>query len=130
MNRYVTDSTGLIRHLAKQKNIGKSARRIFEEADRGESLVFIPALVSLEIMYLSEKGRIPTTLPDVEKLIREKENYRIHPTDFAVVLKTKEIDDIPELHDRIIAASAAVLGLELISKDSIIKQSKFVKTIW
>jgi len=130
MKQYVTDTTGLIRHLAKSKKQGKNASKIFEEADRGGCVVFIPVMVLMEILYLSEKNRISTTLPDVTKLVQSSTNYRIYPITAEVVLKAKEITDIPELHDRIIAATAVLLGLDLISKDSVIGESAFLKTIW
>lgn len=130
MKQYVADTTGLIRHLARSKKQGKDAKKIFEEADRGNCVVFIPAMVLMEILYLSEKKRILTTLPDVVKLVQSSTNYQIYPVTGEVVIRAKEITDIPELHDRIIAATAVLLGLNLISKDSIIGKSAFLKTIW
>jgi predicted nucleic acid-binding protein len=47
-----------------------------------------------------------------------------------IIEKTFEIDDIPELHDRIIAGTALKTGLELITNDPIIAGSRFVKVIW
>ena len=55
MKHDVTDTTGLIRHLAKSEKLGKDASKIFEEADTGGCVVFIPAMVLMEILYLSEK---------------------------------------------------------------------------
>ena len=130
MKQYITDTTGLIRHLGKSKKLGKNARKIFEEADRGGCVVFIPVMVLMEILYLSEKNRISTTLPDVTQLVQNSTNYRIYPITGEVVLKAKEITDIPELHDRIIAATAVLLGCSLISKDGVIGKSAFLKTIW
>ena len=89
MKQYVTDTTGLIRHLAKSKKQGMNAGKIFEEADRGDCVVFIPAMVLMEILYLSEKNRISTTLPDVTKLVQRSINYRIYPITGEVVLKAK-----------------------------------------
>ncbi len=40
------------------------------------------------------------------------------------------IDDIPELHDRIIAGTALMKELELITNDTIISHSGFVKVLW
>jgi len=46
------------------------------------------------------------------------------------ILKTaSEIDDIPELHDRLIAATARYLGLSLITNDPVIKNSQFVEVL-
>ncbi|MCH8291984.1 PIN domain-containing protein [Candidatus Poribacteria bacterium] len=130
MKQYVTDTTGLIRHLAKSKKQGKNASKIFEEADRGNCIVFIPVMVLMEILYLSEKSRISTTLPDVTQFVQNSTNYRIYSITGEVVLKAKEVTDIPELHDKVIAATAVLLGFPLISKDSVINQSRFLETIW
>ena len=45
-------------------------------------------------------------------------------------MKAKEITDIPELQDRIIAGTAVMLGLKLITKDETISKSAFVETAW
>jgi predicted nucleic acid-binding protein len=41
-----------------------------------------------------------------------------------------EISDIPELHDRIIAATAIHRNAPLITNDPVIAASKFLKTLW
>lgn len=130
MKYYVTDTMGLIRHLAKSEQLGKNASKIFEEVDTGNCVVFIPVMVLMEILYLSEKNRISTTLPDVTQLVQNSTNYQIYPITTEIILKAKEITDIPELHDRIIAATAVLLGLDLISRDSVIGKSALVTTIW
>ena len=130
MKHYVTDTMGLIWHLTKSEKLGKNASQIFEEADAGDCVVFIPAMVLMEILYLSEKSRITTTLPDVTQLLQNSTNYQIYPITTEVILKAKEITDIPELHDRMIAATAVLLGLGLISRDSVIGKSTFLTTIW
>lgn len=76
------------------------------------------------------KKRISTTLPDVTQLVQNSTNYRIYPITTEVILKAKEITDIPELYDRIIAATAVLLGLGLVSRDSVIGKSAFLTTIW
>jgi predicted nucleic acid-binding protein len=130
MNSYVTDTIGLTRYLADSVKLGNNARALFEEADTGNCIILIPAMVLMEIMYLSEKNRIATTLPDIIDLVKDSINYQIYPINTGVVLKAKEITDIPELHDRIIAGTAAMLCLKLITKDETIGESTFVETIW
>lgn len=41
-----------------------------------------------------------------------------------------EIDDIPELHDRLIAGTAKAMGLDIITNDPDMEQSAHVNTIW
>lgn len=49
---------------------------------------------------------------------------------FAVVENASQITDIPELHDRLIAATAKSLNLDLITNDPKIQASQFVSTVW
>lgn len=130
MKFYATDTVSLIRHLTNSKNLGEAAKKIFESADAGKCVILIPAIVLMEILYLSEKRKILTTLIDVTELIKESINYKISEINLDVVLKATEITDIKDLHDRIIAATAAFYNIELITCDEIISKSKYVRCIW
>ncbi len=48
----------------------------------------------------------------------------------AVIQSAAQITDIGELHDRLIAGTARLLDLDLITNDPVIQASAFVKTIW
>ncbi|MEK7250243.1 MAG: PIN domain-containing protein [Bacteroidota bacterium] len=130
MERYATDTVGIVRHLKKARNIGKKAKAIFEKADKGMCVIHVPAIVLMEILYLTEKGRVATTVADVVDLTRKSSSYMVEPITSDIVVVAKEITDIPELHDRMIAATARHLNLDLITRDTIITHSAFVKTIW
>ncbi len=47
-----------------------------------------------------------------------------------IIKRIEELTKLPELHDRIIVASADILKAGLITKDENIKKSGYVKTIW
>jgi predicted nucleic acid-binding protein len=49
---------------------------------------------------------------------------------FAIIATAQAITDIPELHDRLIAATAVHLRLPLITNDTKISNSAHVQTIW
>ncbi len=92
--------------------------------------IHIPTMVLAEILYLSEKNRISASLADVFQLIRDIPNFKEFPMDCEVLESAVEITDIPELHDRLVSATAKLLGLELITNDPKMESSAFVKTIW
>ncbi len=50
--------------------------------------------------------------------------------DADVVLAAATIDDVPELHDRILVGTAKHLQIPILSSDHIISQSSHVQTIW
>lgn len=48
----------------------------------------------------------------------------------SIIETAEQITDIPELHDRLISATARHLNLELITTDAKIQHSAFLKTVW
>ena len=126
---YVTDTVGLILYLERRKS-GAVAEQIFDSAANGATIIHIPAMVFAEILYLSEKKRIAATLTSAINLTINSGNFKELPMSGEIIETASQITDIPELHDRIISASAKFLNLELITSDSKIQNSNFVKTIW
>jgi len=128
-NKLVTDTMALILRLEKRK-LSPKVRSVFEDAEKGESAIIIPAMVLAELGYLSEKGRIETNLKEVREYCSKHSTIIIEPITEEVIEKTFEIDDIPELHDRIIAGTALKNNLKLITNDPVITKSKFITVIW
>ena len=92
--------------------------------------MFIPAIVFAEIAYLSEKKRIDTNLQAVKKYIDDYPKIKQLPLSLETVFFAFEIDDIPELHDRLIAASGKQLNLSVITNNPEIMMSVQVDTLW
>ena len=129
----VTDTHSLIWYIEDSPRLGSAAREAFDACDRGESSVYVPTICLVEIVYLQEKGRIPADLKaqfDAE--------LRAGTSGLTLVALTFEVADavarvpradVPDMPDRIIAATALHLGLPLISRDRKIRLSG-VNTIW
>lgn len=128
MNSYVTDTQALVKFMTGKKVINDKAHQAFENADKGEAIIIIPAIVLMEVLYLFEKKRIDISILNVDALL-ESRNYRFEPLDMDILKEAFEITDIPELHDRLIAATARFLDLQLITNDPEIKASKFVDVL-
>lgn len=126
---YVADTVSLVLYLENRKT-GAIAEQIYDSVENGTSIVHIPAMVFAEILYLSEKKRITATLTDALNLTKKSVGFKILAINGEIIENAAQITDIPELHDRIIAASAKYLNLELITNDSKIQKSAFVQTIW
>lgn len=129
MSKFVSDTMALVLHLEKRK-MPEKAKAIFEATERGEHEVYVPAMVVAEIGYLSEKGRIETSVAAVEEKMEQSAHFKEKPMDAAVIKACFEIDDIPELHDRLIAGTAKSMGADLITNDPVIAQSAHVNTVW
>jgi PIN domain nuclease of toxin-antitoxin system len=87
----------------------------------------------IEIIYLVEKGRIPPeTLPLLQKNLSEQSALlEIVPITQAIALSVQQISrqQVPDLPDRVIAATAMYLDVPLVTRDGKISLSE-VETIW
>ena len=128
-SEFVTDTIGLVLRI-ERRQLSEKAKSIFDSVESGSTIVYIPVIVFAEILYLSEKRRIHTSIDEVEDYLKKYPNYKEYSLNFAVIQSTAEITDIPELHDRLIAATARHLDRELITNDSVIQASAFVNTVW
>ena len=129
----VTDTHGLIWYLEDSPLLGPEAREAFHACDRGEIVVYIPTICLVEIVYLQDKERIPAEL----KMQLDAE-LQAGTSGLVLVDLTAEVanavarvprSEVPDMPDRIIAATALHLGLPLISRDRKIQLSG-VNTIW
>lgn len=128
MNSYVTDTQALVKFMMGKKVINDKSHQAYQSADKGDSIIIIPAIVLMEMLYLFEKNRIDVGLLQTEELFKS-ENYQFEPLNFDIIKTASKIDDIPELHDRLIAATARYLGLPLITNDPVIKASQFIEVL-
>lgn len=125
MNSFVTDTQALVKFMMGRKVINDACHQAFLDADQGGNVIIIPAIVLMEVMYLFEKNRIDVNLLQAEKLM-QSENYQFEPLSLEILKVASEITDIPELHDRLIAATARHLDIPIITNDPEILKSIFV----
>jgi predicted nucleic acid-binding protein len=128
MADYVTDTQALVKFMMGKKVINDKTHQAFIDADKGEGTIIIPAIVLMEILYLFEKNRIDISLFDTEVLLKSK-NYQFEPLSLEILKIASDITDIPELHDRLISATARYLDIPIITNDPLIRQSQFVTTL-
>jgi predicted nucleic acid-binding protein len=110
--------------------LGSNAKEIFDQAESGLVSIIIPSIVLAETIFLAERGRITVKLEELFERLNDSVNYTIYSLDLAIVRSTIELRKVSEIHDRIIAATAKYLGLELITNDAAIVQSGYVRTVW
>ena len=121
MSNAVTDTHALIWYLEDNPKLSTAASEVFEQCDRGEIVIYIPTICLVEIVYLQEKGRISSDFKQ-----RLGEVLAVGDTGLVLFDLTSEVVDalakipkqaVPDLPDRVIAATASHLGLPLISRD-------------
>ncbi|MCA9946585.1 MAG: PIN domain-containing protein [Anaerolineales bacterium] len=134
MNRWVTDTHGLLWHLYNANKLSAQVKEIFVRADNGEHQIVIPAIVLVETVYLAERARIVAdAIDNVLRLLQAgADNYVVAALDVGVALALTKIDAsiVPDMPDRVIAATALHLDLPLLTRDGRIQMLGSVRTVW
>jgi len=134
VSRYVTDTHALYWHFTNDLKLSPAARQIFREADAGIHQILIPGIALIEMVYLVEKGRLNAALVDqvLASLDIVGGSYAVAPLDqdTARALRNIPRSVVPDMPDRIIAATAYQLGLPLITRDVAIHKAGVVSVIW
>jgi PIN domain nuclease of toxin-antitoxin system len=129
----VTDTHALIWYLQDDRRLSVAAGACFDDCQTDGGRIRVPSICVVEIVYLSEKHRIPidTLSAFLIELAAADTILQFAELDLSTVLALQRVPraTIPELADRIIAATAVSLGLPLISRDAAIRASGLT-TIW
>ncbi len=134
MNGFVADTHAVIWYLSGSKRLSPKVRAIFQKAQTGYAHIAIPSIVLVETIFLVQRERLDEAV--VKTLLALTENpddgIYIYPLNKAVIQALSHFGPaaIPELADRIIAATAIQLDLPLLTTDASIQASRLVKTIW
>lgn len=91
--------------------------------------MYVSVFSLAEILYLSEKNRIPISLHDVVGLMESLDNYQLVDLTPEIVIEAQNVPGL-ELHDRLIVATARTLGVPLITSDQSIQDSRSVEIVW
>jgi predicted nucleic acid-binding protein len=126
---YVADTVVIVRYFSKKGKIPSRALRILREADEGKHTIAISVMSLIEILYLSERRRIPIDLEKLSAELAEQSNYRVIDLDPGIVNTASSIHGL-ELHDRMIVATAKHLGLAMLTSDQGIKEKAGIEVIW
>ncbi|MTF39008.1 type II toxin-antitoxin system VapC family toxin [Cyanobacterium aponinum] len=134
MTGVVIDTHVLIWYIFEPNRLSETALTTIEKVNITNSQIYIPSISLIEITYLVEKGRIPQeVLTRVNQAIDSPNvNLFLVPLDRRITLSFEEIDKsiVPEMPDRIIAATALSLELPLITRDLKIQNLSNIQIIW
>ena len=133
MEAVLADTHAILWYLTADLRISRAATAAMDSATAAGDPIFVSAITMVEIQYLVEKGRL--TADDrriVKAAIDDVQNpARLIPIDRAIVDALSQVhrEEVPDMPDRIIAATAFSLGVPLLSRDRKIRASQ-IQTIW
>lgn len=132
---FVLDTHALLWYLEGNRRLGSRARRVIEAP---ESRLIVPIIVLAEASIIIEQRR--TKIPSVAHLLDslgKDSRFEVYPLSLDVFRRTlsTEAQQIPELHDRLIAATALHLhdlghDVRLITRDQSLSEAKLLPVVW
>lgn len=129
----VLDTHAAIWYLLDTSNLSDQIYSLIDGAAARGAPTYISAVSLVEVVYLVERGRIAADAFDrfVDSVGQENPSFAVVPVDSAIAAALRKIprDAVPDMPDRIIAATAVYLGLPLVTRDRRL-QSAGIKTIW
>jgi PIN domain nuclease of toxin-antitoxin system len=129
----VLDTHAAIWYLLDTKNLSATVFSLIDEAAASGAPTYISAVTLVEVVYLVERGRIAANAFEMFVSELEKDNpaFTIVPLDSEIAGLLRQIprNVVPDMPDRIIAATALHLGLPLVTRDRRL-QSAGIQTIW
>lgn len=129
----VLDTHAAIWYLLEAKNLSDTVFALIDSAAASGAPTYISAISLVEIVYLVERRRIAADAYGrfADELSRDNPAFRVVPLDSDVVEQLKNIPRaiVPDMPDRIIAATALHLGLPLVTRDRRLQEAG-ITTIW
>ena len=127
------DTHTVLWYLEDSKELSAPARTTIEEAIQNGRHVYVSAISVIEAVYLVERNKIPAAalrrLRDALSDVRA--GLYIAPVDAPVADNLERVprSAVPDMPDRIIAATSLHLGVPLVTRDRQL-QSSGIQTIW
>jgi len=121
MKAYVLDTHILWWYLTTdQRKLGRAIRQIFEQAEDGKVIFYVPILVLMEIWDINDKLGRPLNFRSIVQTLTRASQFVLVPLDIDDVLVYDEFSAIPNSRDRIIATTTRKMDAPLITVDAAI----------
>lgn len=129
----IADTHTAIWYLFSDPRLGREASAFIDAVIASRDHVGISAISFTEMVYLIEKERIAASALDdlLAAIANPRSVFQQVPVDDTVAVAMRQVprQDIPDLPDRIIAATALYHGVPVLSRDRRIRASN-IKTVW
>jgi PIN domain nuclease of toxin-antitoxin system len=129
----VLDTHAAIWYLLDTKNLSDSVFSLIDNAAATGVPTYISAVTLIEVVYLVERGRIAADAFEKfsHELSQNNPAFRVVPIDFKIASALRSVprEIVPDMPDRIIAATALYLSLPLVTRDRRL-QAAGIQTTW
>ena len=128
--RFVVDTHTLWWYFKSPAQLSATASAIFRLVELNNAIIVVPAIVVAEFYFLSAKLGQPYTPSDLLKDLDAIGGIELSALARIHLEKLDTFPEIPEMHDKLIAAVSAVLNAPVITRDGALIRSRHVETVW
>ena len=133
MTSLVVDTHTLIWYLTDPHQLSVGAEVALDEAESSGGGIFVSAITLVEVRYLIDKGKMVEEVFNAIQMALQDKNtsIRLASLNLSIANTIQQVtrEHIPDMPDRIIAATALRLNLPLVTCDEKILASD-ITTIW
>jgi PIN domain nuclease of toxin-antitoxin system len=129
----VADTHAALWYLFGESRLSLPARTFIDQAAASGQKIVLSVISLAEIVYLIEKGRLPFSAYERLRQALGNVDYVIDeaPLTTGIVEAMRRVSrtDVPDMPDRIVAATAIYFDVPIISRDGRIHAAK-LQTVW
>jgi PIN domain nuclease of toxin-antitoxin system len=131
--RIVADSHAVVWHSQRSEHLSEFAANTLIEAETTDGVVVsVASLIDLWYVTQTTESVTENDLAELRDKIASSSGWSLQPIDLDVIDATTSIprDVLGDPWDRFIVATARALNVALVTRDSAIRNSGLVPTIW
>lgn len=134
MKAVVVDTHTIVWYLTEPEQLSENAIQALDQAVNTGQFIYVSAISIVEICYLVERYRLPELV--LQRLLEVSDTSEqiiiTQPLNRIIAETLPQIsrDIVPDMPDRIIAATALHLGVPLITCDEKIRALTNIETLW
>ena len=124
--RFIADTHALWWYFRSPERLSAAAA-VFQLVETGNAMMVVPAIVVAEFYYLSVKLGSPLEPSAFLEALDSVGGIKLSELGRT---RLDRFPEVPEMHDRLIAAEADVMGAPVVTRDEVLTASARVPTIW
>ena len=133
MSAVLADTHAVLWYLASPERLSSAATAALDDALAANARIYVASISVVEVAYLVEKGRLPGAFFDslLAELTRPDGGLTVVALDLDIAGAVRRVPraTVPDMPDRIIAATARHLGVPVVTHDARIHRSG-VGAVW
>ena len=126
----MADTHALWWYLRSPERLSPAASAVFRLAETGNGTILVPAIVVAEFYFLSLKLRQPLTPSALLDQLTGINGLALSELGRVQLEKLDMFPEVPEMHDRLIAAESVTLHAPVVTRDETLRASSQVQTVW